>query len=226
MRQAAADAFDTCASFESEHLRSNAYAALGAAEMLLANPNHEAATDLLRRTSRLIAEASRRRIPWPEVRLTYDNARLPEALIAAGTGLRDRQLVSTGTRLLEWLVKVETNGDHFSFAPSGGWEPGQSRPGFDQQPLEASAMAAACYRAWSASGHSVWRMRALDAVRWFMGKNDTGMVLYDEKTGGTHDGLMEQSLNNNRGAESTLAGIAALQIGAKCSEEAPEAAIY
>ena len=69
-------------------------------------------------------------------------------------------------------------------------------------------------------------MRALDAVRWFMGKNDTETALYDEKTGGTHDGLTEQSVNNNHGAESTLAGIAALQIGAKCAPETPEAAIY
>ena len=165
----------------------------------------------------LIAAAASDRIPWPEARLTYDNARLPEALLAAGAARGDRHLISVGIRLLEWLVRAETNHDHFSFTPAGGWAPGDPRPAFDQQPIEAAAMAEACYRAWTITDEPVWRERALDAARWFMGRNDTGMVLYDSETGGTCDGLMERSVNENRGAESTLAGIAALQIAALCS---------
>ncbi len=217
MRQAAADAFATCNSFDSVHLRANAYAALGAVEMLLADPSHTAAADLLERTARTIADAARARVPWPETRLTYDNARLPEALLAAGAVLGDRRMIATGIRLLEWLVRVETNSYHFSFTPTGGWVPGEERPAFDQQPIEAAAMAQACYRAWSVTGDSAWRARAIDAAQWFMGNNDTGMVLYDRDTGATCDGLEERSVNENRGAESTLAGIAALQTGALCS---------
>lgn len=216
MRRAGADAFATCASFRSPHLRANAYAALGAVEMLAAEPGHPAATELLRRTSRVIADASVGRIPWPEARLSYDNARLPEALLAAGAALGDRRLISIGVRLLKWLVRVETNGDHFSFTPDGGWAPGDPRPAFDQQPIEASAMAEACYRLWSITGDAVWRARAVGAARWFMGRNDTGMVVYDGATGASCDGLMEDSVNENCGAESTLAGITALQIAARC----------
>jgi hypothetical protein len=216
MREAAFDAFDACNSFESAHLRANAYAALGAAEVLAADPGNAAATELLERTSGIIVTASDR-IPWPEARLTYDNARLPEALLAAGVALADRHLISVGIRLLEWLVRVETNHDHFSFTPVGGWTPGGPRPGFDQQPIDAAAMAEACHRAWTVTNKPVWRERALDAVRWFVGQNDTGMVLYDSRTGGTCDGLMHHSVNENRGAESTLAGIAALQIAERFS---------
>jgi hypothetical protein len=226
MRQAGADAFETCTTFDSVHLRANAYAALGAVEMLLADRDHTAAVDLLERTSQLIADAARATIPWPEARLTYDNARLPEALLAAGAVLGDRRLISTGIRLLEWLARVETNSDHFSFTPTAGWAPGETRPAFDQQPLEAAAMADACYRAWSITGESLWRVRAIDAARWFMGKNDTGMVLYDPETGATCDGLEERSVNENRGAESTLAGIAALQTAALCSTTDLGAATY
>jgi hypothetical protein len=217
MRRAGADAFATCASFDSPFIRANAYAALGAVEMLMADPDCDAAAQLLRRTSGRIADAARGRIPWPEDRLTYDNARLPEALLAAGTLLGDRSLISTGIRLLEWLVQVETHGDHFSFTPAGGWNPGERRPAFDQQPIEALAMAEACYRAWSITGDAAWKGRAVRAAQWFMGRNDPGMVLYDEATGGTCDGLEERSVNENRGAESTLAGLAALQIAALCS---------
>lgn len=217
MRNAGAEAFATCTSFESPHLRANAYAALGASEMLVAEPGHDAATDLLQRTSGIIAAAALDSLPWPEARLTYDNPRLPEALLAAGVTLADGRLVSIGMRLLEWLLRVETNGDHFSFTPSTGWTPGDPRPAFDQQPIEASAMAEACYRAWTVTGDDAWRMRTVRAARWLTGSNDTGAVLYDQETGATCDGLMEHSVNENRGAESTLAGIAALQFAARCA---------
>jgi hypothetical protein len=214
MRRAGADAFAVGAPFRSPHLRANAYAALGAAEMLAAEPGDAAATDLLERTSGVLADAARRRIPWPEARLTYDNARLPEALLAGGATLDRPDLTSIGIRLLEWLVGVETSGDCFSFTPATGWAIGEPRPGFDQQPIEAWSMAEACHRAWLVTGDGAWMVRALTAVEWLMGRNDTGMVLYDEATGATSDGLMEDGVNENRGAESTLAGIGALQVAA------------
>jgi hypothetical protein len=217
MRQTGSDAYAAGVAFESPHLRSNAYAALGAAEMIAAHPGHAGATSLLERTSGIIAEAARDTIPWPETRLTYDNARLPEALLAAGATLGDHRLVSIGLRLLTWLVGVESNGDHFSFTPVGGWAQGEPRPAFDQQPIEAAAMAEACLRAWRVTGEPVWRVRALDAALWLLGHNDTGMALYDPATGATCDGLLEHSINENCGAESTLAGIAALQVASVCT---------
>jgi len=78
-------------------------------------------------------------------------------------------------------------------------------------------MAEACHRAWSVTGDEAWRVRAVTAAMWFLGMNDTGMTLYDRATGGTGDGLMEGSVNENRGTESTLAGLAAMQIAALCT---------
>jgi hypothetical protein len=147
--------------------------------------------------------------------LTYDNARLPEALLAAGTALSDPSLVATGLRLLEWLVSVETSDEHFSFTPTGGQSVRQPRPGYDQQPIEAWAMTDGCHRAWTITGDEVWRLRALRATRWLLGSNDAGMVMYDRDTGATCDGLQDGSVNENQGAESTLAGVAALQVTAR-----------
>jgi len=222
MRDAALDAFGSCSTFASPHLRANAYAALGAAEVLGVTTRSLPALELLDRTSELIAAAARATIPWPERRLTYDNARLPEALIAAGVALGNKRRSATGIRLLEWLIDVETNGDHLSFTPVGGWEPGDRRPGFDQQPLEAWALADACYRAWSLTGDSKWRNRARHAASWLLGRNDERAVLYDATTGGTGDGLMSEGVNENRGAESTLAGLGALQTAARCAADIRE----
>lgn len=212
MRTAALDEFATCDAFRSTHLRSNAYAALGAAEVLTRTSDFTPANEMLDRTSSVIATAARSTIPWPESRLTYDNARIPEALIAAGSALGDERRTSLGLRLLEWLVGNESRGDQFSFTPVGGRVPGPSGgPGYDQQPLEAWAMAEACLRAEMVTGDADWGRIARRAGRWLLGWNDAGATMYQSLSGGTYDGLTPDGVNVNQGAESTLAGLGVLQ---------------
>lgn len=225
MRDEGIRAFDACVDFHSVHLRANAFTVLGVAEFLAVRPGHPPATAVLRRCVEVLATAAGSRIPWFEPRLTYDNARLPEALLAAGSVLGDPRLVRMGLRLLTWLVAVETDGDHFSFVPHGGWTPGEARPGFDQQPVEAVAVAEACHRAWAITGDDAWRTLGLRAARWFVGHNDTGGMMYDTATGGTRDGLMREGTNQNQGAESTLAGLAALQVAAALATDEPAVTI-
>ena len=47
--------------------------------------------------------------------------------------------------------------------------------------------------------------RAQRAFDWFLGRNRLGRPLYDFATGGCCDGLGEDDVNANEGAESTLA---------------------
>jgi hypothetical protein len=216
-RDEAATAFATVRPIDSPHLRPHATAVLGAVEMLAVDPDHAAARRVATQGAARIADAASRRAPWIEPRLTYDDARLPEGLLAAGGALRQRSYVDLGIDLLTWLVEDQLHEGHFSFTPVGGRAPGGPRPAFDQQPLEAAAMAAACARAWSLTAEPAWRELATRAAGWLLGANDTGAILYDTVSGGTRDGLAEHGVNLNRGAESTIAGIAALQSSASTS---------
>lgn len=191
--------------------RANAFAVLGAVEVLSAIPGHTRAPGLIRSWVSHIAVRSDPDWPWPESRLAYDNARLAEALIAAGTALDDRSMKRDGLQLLEWLVEVETRDGHFSFTPAGGWASGEPRPAFDQQPVEAAAFADACARAWFVTGGEHWRELVVAAARWFLGDNDLGVPVYDVETGGSYDGLTPTGPNLNRGAESTISGLSTLQ---------------
>jgi hypothetical protein len=213
-RDEAAAAFATVPPLDSPHLRPHATAVLGAVEMLAVDADHLVARRVATEGAARIADAAARRDPWIEPRLTYDDARFPEALLAAGGTLRQDRYVDLGLELLSWLVDDQTHEGHFSFTPVGGRAPGGPRPAFDQQPLEAAAMAAACARAWSLTAEPVWRELAHRAACWLLGANDTGAILYDAASGGTCDGLEEHGVNRNRGAESTIAGIAALQAAA------------
>ena len=76
---------------------------------------------------------------------------------------------------------------------------------FNQQPLEAYAMIAACVEAYALTGDSTWRRAARRCFEWFLGRNDLGQSLYDSSTGGCRDALHFDRVNQNQGAESSLA---------------------
>ena len=148
---------------------------------------------------------------WPEERLTYANATLPEAMIAAGSALERPLLTAHGLELLEWLLARETREGHLSVTPAGGSGPDDEGPGFDQQPIEVAALADACARAETVDGDRQWVSGITAAANWFLGDNDNGVVMWDPGTGGAFDGLEETSANLNQGTESTLALISTLQ---------------
>jgi hypothetical protein len=195
-----------------------AFAALGAAEILDRWADHSDALALLERASAIIGQAPADPAwPWPARRLTYANAAIAEAVIVAGCKLgRDRTL-QNGLRMLEWLLTVETRDGHLSVVPTGGWGLGETRPGFDQQPIEVAALGDACMRAAAVTGDSSWLAGAEMSVSWFLGNNDARVPMLDERTGGGCDGLSRDGRSRNQGAESTLAMISVLQLGARLS---------
>ena len=112
---------------------------------------------------------------------------------------------------LGWLVREQTQGDHVSFIGSNGfYRKGQVKAQFDQQPVEAYAQVSACLEAHRVTGNSAWLSEALRAFEWFLGENDLGLPLYDPRTGGCRDGLHPDRVNQNQGAESTLAFLLSL----------------
>ena len=210
--------FDLGAGHRSPHLRAMAFAALGAAEILRVRPAHRSAQALLADAATAIeaggpptGSAADHRWNWPEPRLRYANAVLPETLIAAGSLLGDARRLDDGLAMLAWLLDAETAGGHLSVTPVGGWSPGEPRPGFDQQPIEVAALADACARAFDITGVRRWQDGVARAAAWFLGDNDVHTALYDDVSGGGCDGLMPDGRNENQGAESTLAMISTFQ---------------
>lgn len=211
-RRTALAHFELGVTQRSPHRRAMAFAALGAAEVLTAQPGHPTARQLLADTVTAIgpvgAQAS---WPWPEPRLSYANAALPESLLAAGHLLDRPAVVADGLTLLGWLLGRETVQGHLSPTPVGGAGRRHRPPTFDQQPIEVAAMADACARAEAVTGDEQWRRGVEMAVGWFAGINDVGAVMWDAETGGGYDGLHARGPNLNQGAESTLALITTLQ---------------
>ena len=168
-----------------------AFAALGAAEILTVRPDDASARALLAAAARVIGRPTgNTEWPWPESRLTYANAALPEALIAAGEHLGDERSARRRSRVARLARSTSRRRDgHLSVTPVGGWSLGETRPGFDQQPIEVAALADACARAFRVTGDARWAEAVELAVGWFLGDNDTGTSLYEPASGGGCDGL-------------------------------------
>jgi hypothetical protein len=149
---------------------------------------------------------------WFEDILCYDNAKLSHALIASGRNGGSARALEVGLKSLNWLVKVQKSPSG-RFRPIGckGFYPrGGERAQFDQQPVEAHATVTACIEAYLATEELVWIQEARIAFEWFLGGNDLELDLYDSKSGGCCDGLQEDRVNINQGAESTLAFLLSL----------------
>ncbi len=144
---------------------------------------------------------------WYEESHTYDNARICQAMLITGQGMSDPVVVEIGLKSLKWLVEIQkTSAGHFRPIGSNGFHvKGGHRAIFDQQPVEAQAMVSACLDAYSVTQETMWSNEARRAFEWFLGRNDLGLPLYDSSTGGCRDGLHKDRVNQNQGAESTLA---------------------
>lgn len=191
--------------------RATAFAMLGADYLLSSDPDHEtAATILSGGTDRLLSLFSQvRRADWPwfETMLAYDNCRLPEAMIRAGTRLARADATECGIEALRWIIDRQ-------LSPSGHFRPVGSdsfghdyeapRP-FDQQPVEVWAAIDACAAAHDMTGEPIWLSHARLAYDWFAGVNDRGIAAGDPRSGTCRDGINPRGLNLNEGAESVLA---------------------
>ena len=145
--------------------------------------------------------------PWFEEIASYDNARLSQAMIISGHDSGNERAQSVGLQTLNWLLEIQrAQYGHLRPIGSNGFYPrGGECAQFDQQPVEVQATVSACIAASNVTGDPKWLAEARLAFEWFLGRNDLGLDVYDAGTGGCRDGLHQDRVNQNQGAESTLA---------------------
>ncbi|MBN1918154.1 MAG: glycosyltransferase [Verrucomicrobia bacterium] len=195
--------------------RAKAYAVCGLAEVLDGfSDNH-----ILRHTMETLAgslveiyEINRDgEWHWFEDIVTYGNAILPHALLAASALSGDAAMREVGLESLDFLIRSQWNGDYFDFVGNEGWwVKGGPRAVYSQQPIEPGYLTAACVTAHAITGREQYLISARRCFDWFMGRNRLGVPLYDGRTGAVADGLDPGRVNLNRGAEAVITFLLAL----------------
>ncbi len=150
--------------------------------------------------------------PWLENTVTYDNAKLTDALLLTGQATGDEEMIQQGIRSLRWLLKLQTDagGRHHLIGNNGWLDRMGNQAQFDQQPVDAMALVESCASAYRITGEEYWFDQARSVLAWFTGNNESHSTLYDYQTGGCRDGLHSDGPNLNQGAESTLAWLVSL----------------
>lgn len=155
---------------------------------------------------------------WFSDKMTYDNARLPQALLMASEILDDERLLIQGKKSLDFLIKQSfrpSNGNKkdgiFYGIGNNGWFKrddffkGKKPPVYDQQTIEAGAMVEACVDASRILVNNNYKLfYARNVFGWFRGANVNKTLMLPEN-GGVYDAITQDGVNENQGAES-LAG--------------------
>lgn len=200
---------------ELTYTRAQAYAACGLDSYLLFQP----ACQPVRNGLKLLADRltdryhhhSDGRWNWFEDFLSYDNARLPQALLLAYRHLPEPEYLRCGLESLDFLIREQYQNGYFDLIGNQGWYfKGNKRALYCQQPLDAGSLTEACVLAASLTGNEKYLQMAFAAFQWFLGRNRQGKSLYDPNSGACADGLTAEGSSKNMGAEATISFVLAL----------------
>ncbi len=148
---------------------------------------------------------------WPEDNLTYENARIPQALLVGGGFVKEDNYKTMGFTFLNFLDKIVWENDLLVPVGNKGWyKKGMEKARYNQQPVDVGNLVETYVDAYIVTGDNKFMTKAENTFEWFFGKNTAGRVLYDGKTARVYDGIDENHnrgsrVSENQGAESLLA---------------------
>lgn len=106
---------------------------------------------------------------------------------------------------MNFLISITFKDNKFAPIGQDGWYIKDGHKAhFDQQPVDTASMVQTLVLAKDTTGEEKYLKNAVIAFQWFLGNNILNQVVYDEHSGGCHDGIGKSSVNLNQGAESTI----------------------
>ena len=142
---------------------------------------------------------------WFEDSMTYCNAVLPWAMFSACRVAKEIRYQQIGIESLEFLEGKTFHKGYFKPIGCKGWlTKGKEPAKFDEQPVEACETALAFLEAYLVAGDKLYLDRAKTSFSWYIGNNSKNLSLMDSETGGCYDGIEQDGLNQNQGAESVV----------------------
>ena len=142
---------------------------------------------------------------WFEEYLTYSNSKLAESMFYAYDVTGDKKYLDIANESLRFLTKITfKNGQYWPIGQNGWYFRDKERSYFDQQPEDTASMVQTKLAAYKITGEKHHLEEAFNAFHWFLGRNHLNQMVYDEATGGCYDGIHQDRVNLNQGAESTI----------------------
>ena len=193
-----------------QSIRSIANTIIGISYYLRSNMSDDAMIEKLRElTYKLIDHYNSNRNDgwhWYEALLAYDNAILPLAMLHATSILNEGKIKKVAFESMDFLVKNTMKDGNLSIIGNEQWfKKDGERSVFAQQPVDAMGMVLMFRQAYNITGDKSYLTKLFKSFRWFLGENDLRISLYNHDTKGCCDGIESYGVNQNQGAESTIA---------------------
>lgn len=192
-----------------EHLRGHANSIIGLSHYLKSYPDENIQYQLTLLADKLVLAYEKHRAEgwhWFEEKLTYDNAILPLALLKSYEVTNKYIYKEIGLESLSFLDNATMEHGYYNPIGNDGWfYKNKKKAIFDQQAIETMAAVMMYYQAFEVTQDLNFIEKMFKAYLWFLGENTLRVPLYDHETKGCCDGLTQNGLNRNQGAESTLA---------------------
>ena len=191
-------------------LRTLAYTSLGLGERLHSDQSDHNLTlnqkEIARKLIQEFEKNSSKEWNWFEDTLTYDNPRLSQALFVSYQTIGESKILAAAEQSLQFLLSVTTkDGLHVPIGNRGWYRKGGEPALYDQQPIDVGAMIETTALAYKLTNNGVYENAFRRAVGWFFGLNTKSLQVYDPSTGACFDGITPAGINENQGAESTIA---------------------
>lgn len=142
---------------------------------------------------------------WFEGYLTYANSILPEAILYAWMLTGENVYKEIANSSLSFLIAQTFNEDWIEVISNKNWlQKGQIPEHFGEQPIDVAYTVMTLSKFYDVFHNEDYRMKMDTAFNWFLGQNRLHQIIYNPCTGGCYDGLEENHVNLNQGAESTI----------------------
>ena len=142
---------------------------------------------------------------WFEAYLTYENAVLPESLLRAYNVTKNEQYRDIAKESFDFLLEKIFFKRGIKVISNNNWlNKGETNTKYGEQPVDVAGTVIALAEFYDVFRDKKYIQKQKDAFSWFMGNNHLHQIIYNPATGGCYDGLEENNINLNQGAESTV----------------------
>jgi glycosyltransferase involved in cell wall biosynthesis len=145
---------------------------------------------------------------WFESYLTYANSILPEALLCAWLATGDSIYKEVAKSSFDFLLSKTFKENSIKVISNKSWlhkgEDSVHETNGGEQPIDVAYTIIALSKFYDVYTDDEYLDKIEIAFNWFLGNNHLHQIIYNPCTGGCYDGLEENYVNLNQGAESTV----------------------
>jgi glycosyltransferase involved in cell wall biosynthesis len=145
---------------------------------------------------------------WFESYLTYGNSLLPEAMLCAWMATQKIIYKEIAKSSFDFLLSKIFRGNSINVISNKGWSHKGDTATIPEvggeQPIDVAYTILALQKFYDVFKEEKYSNKIEIAFNWFLGNNHLNQIIYNPCTGGCYDGLEENYVNLNQGAESTV----------------------